>query len=119
MLTIWQYRRMQDTGAIIKHTNEVLAQTGEVSATAMQYELQLKDFLLTGDSVYLAVAGDSMRLLPAKIEELKVLTADNAHQQARLDSLSVLVAGDRKVVTGGPGRRGATAPTRYRKSSPG
>ena len=39
MLTIWQYGRMQDTGAIIKHTNEVLAQTGEVSATAMQYEL--------------------------------------------------------------------------------
>jgi PAS domain S-box-containing protein len=96
MLTIWQYRRMQDTGAIIKHTNEVLAQTGEVSATAMQYELNLKNFLLTGDSVYLAVAGDSMRLLPARIAALKALTGDNPHQQARLDSLSVFVARDQR-----------------------
>jgi PAS domain S-box-containing protein len=95
MLTIWQYRRMQDTGAIIRHTNEVLAQTGEVSATAMQYELNVKNFQLTGDSVYLAVAGDSMRLLPARIAVLKALTADNPHQQSRLDSLSVFVAGDR------------------------
>jgi PAS domain S-box-containing protein len=96
MLTIWQYRRMQDTGAIIKHTNEVLAQTGEVSATAMQYELDLKNFLLTGDSVYLAVAGDSMRLLPARIAALKALTADNPHQQSRLDSLTVFVARDQR-----------------------
>jgi PAS domain S-box-containing protein len=98
MLTIWQYGRMQDTGAIIKHTNQVLAQTGEVSAMAMQYEINVKNFLLTGDSVYLAVAGDSMRLLPARIRELKVLTADNPHQQARLDSLSVFVAGNREVI---------------------
>jgi PAS domain S-box-containing protein len=95
MLTIWQYRRMQDTGAIIRHTNEVLAQTGEVSATAMQYELNLKNFQLTGDSVSLAVAADSMRLLPGRIGELKALTADNPHQQSRLDSLSVFVARDR------------------------
>jgi PAS domain S-box-containing protein len=96
MLTIWQYGRMQDTGAIIKHTNEVLAQTGEVSATAMQYELNLKNFQLTGDTAYLVVAGDSMRLLPTRIAELKALTADNPHQQSRLDSLSVFVAGDQR-----------------------
>jgi len=95
MLTIWQYRRMQDTGAIIKHTNQVLAQTGDVSATVMQYELNVKNFLLTGDSVYLAVAGDSIRLLPARIGTLKALTADNPHQQSRLDSLSRFVARDR------------------------
>jgi PAS domain S-box-containing protein len=113
MLTIWQYRRMQDTGAIIKHTNEVLAQTGEVSATAMQYELNLKNFQLTGDTAYLAMAADSMRLLPVRIGELKVLTADNPHQQSRLDSLSFFVAGDRAVFVQVAGDRvGTQAQTR-------
>ena len=64
-LSIWQYRRIQDTGALVRRTNQVLYQIEMVSATEMQYELNLKNFQLTGDSSFLVVADDSARRLPA------------------------------------------------------
>jgi PAS domain S-box-containing protein len=87
VLSIRQYRRIRDTGAWVTHTNQVLYQTGVVSNTAMQYELNVKNFLLTGDSSFLVAAGDSAAGLPAKIRALKILTADNPGQQVRIDSL--------------------------------
>jgi PAS domain S-box-containing protein len=87
VLSIWQYRRIQDTGKIIRHTNDVLAQTQRVLNAEVQYELNVKNFLLTGDSVFLRMAGDSLAILPAEINLVKTLTADNPVQQAHIDSL--------------------------------
>lgn len=87
VLSIWQYRRIQDTGGILRHTNEVLAQTQRVLNNEMQYELNVKNFLLTGDSVFLQIAGDSVANLPAEINLVKTLTADNPVQQIYIDSL--------------------------------
>jgi PAS domain S-box-containing protein len=91
VLSIRQYRRIQDTGAWVSHTNQVLYQTGVVSNTALQYELNVKNFLLTGDSSFLVAAGDSAAGLPAKIQVLKALTADNPGQQGRIDSLALYI----------------------------
>jgi PAS domain S-box-containing protein len=87
ILSIWQYRRIQDTGAIIRHTNQVLFQTQAVENAAVQYELNVKNFLLTGDSSFLATSADSLAVLPREIGGLKTLTADNPIQQRRIDSL--------------------------------
>lgn len=87
VLSIWQYRRIQDTGATIKHANQVLYQTQAVLNDAVQYELNIKNFLLTGDSTFLFTAADSLSALPGRIDNLKQLTADNPGQQRRVDSL--------------------------------
>lgn len=87
ILSIWQYRRIQDNGATIRLTNQILFQAGIVSHTAMQYELDVKNFLLTGDSGFLRAAHDSAGVLPAELNMLKTLTADNLRQQQRIDSL--------------------------------
>ncbi|HWB94993.1 MAG TPA: ATP-binding protein [Puia sp.] len=87
VLSIWQYRRIQETGAIIRHTNQVLFQAQRVLDAEMQYELNVKNFLLTGDSAFLRMAGDTLAILPAEINEVKTLTADNPAQQKRIDSL--------------------------------
>jgi PAS domain S-box-containing protein len=98
MLSIWQYRRIQDTGLILKHTNQVLYQTEQVLNGTVQYELNVKNYLLTGDSIFLRTAGDLVSLLPAKIGELKSLTADNPAQQQRIDSLSRYAGKDRSTL---------------------
>lgn len=89
ILSIWQYQRIQDTGAIIRHTNQVLFQTQAVENAAVQYELNVKNFLLTGDSSFLLTSADSLAVLPLEIHNLKTLTADNPIQQRRIDSLQL------------------------------
>jgi len=98
VFSIWQYRRIQDNGVIIRHTNLVLYQTQEVLNDEVQYELDVRNFLLTGDSTFLDRAGDSVRLLPSKIATLKQLTADNPRQQVRIDSLSAYITRNRSIL---------------------
>jgi PAS domain S-box-containing protein len=87
VLSIWQYQRIRDSGAVVRHANQVSYQTQEVLTTAMQYELDSKNFLLTHDSAFLDSANHSLTVLPVVIDSLKRLTADNPNQQRLLDSL--------------------------------
>ena len=87
VLSIWQYQRIRDSGAVVRHANQVFYQTQAVLNTAMQYELNAKNFLLTGDSSFLDSATHSLSSLPLAIDSLRRLTADNPDQQRRLDSL--------------------------------
>ena len=87
VLSIWQYQRIQDNGGIIRHTNQVLFQAQQILNAETQYELNVKNFLLTGDSVFLRMAGDTLAILPAEINLVKTLTVDNPSQQRRIDSL--------------------------------
>jgi PAS domain S-box-containing protein len=87
VLSIWQYQRIRDSGAVVRHANLVMYQTQAVLTTAMQYELNSKNFLLTRDSVFLDSAAHSLAVLPLAIDNLKRLTADDPDQQRWLDSL--------------------------------
>ncbi len=87
VLSIWQYQRIRDSGAVVRHANLVMYQTQAVLTTAMQYELNSKNFLLTHDSAFLDSATHSLSILPLAIDSLKRLTADNPDQQRWLDSL--------------------------------
>jgi PAS domain S-box-containing protein len=114
VLSIWQYRRIQDTGTTIRHANQVLFQTDKVLNAVMQYQLNVKNYLLTGskrtpdgaadlgsDSV--AVGHGSNNLLDtagisSSLSALKTLTADNPGQQLRIDTLSWYTEKDRAVL---------------------
>lgn len=98
VLSIWQYRRIQDTGAVNKHTNQVLYQTEQVLNGAVQYELNVKNFLLTGDSLFLLTAEDSVTLLPGKMDQLGFLSAGDSGQLRRIDSLSHYIDKERGVL---------------------
>jgi len=96
VLSIWQYRRIQENGVLIRHTNLILFKTQDVLNAAVQYELNIKNFLLTGDSLFLRRADDSMTSLRPQIAELKELTSDNLAQQPRLDSLLFYIDNNRR-----------------------
>ena len=98
VLSIWQYRRIQDTGVIIRRANGVLSQTQAVQNAAMQYELNVKNFLLTGDSSFLRMAGDTLAVLPDEIHQLKIQAADNPAHQVRIDSLLLFVTRNSEVL---------------------
>src|SRR5882672_7231687 len=87
LVSIRQSARLQDTGAIIRHTNQVIYQAQEVGVISARYELSLKNFLLTGDSSFLDTPEAPPTLLQQKLSDLKKLTADNVPQQERIDSL--------------------------------
>jgi len=98
VLSIWQYRRIQDNGIIIRHTNQVLFQTDEVLNEVMQYQLNVKNYLLTGSNSLLDTIGNPSRLVSSSLSTLKTLTADNSDQQERIDTLTRAVGKDRAVL---------------------
>src|ERR1700743_46887 len=91
VLSIWQYRRIQDMGVIIRHANQILTQTQAVQNAETQYELNVKNFLLTGDSSFLRMASDTLAVLPAEIDRLKTLDTDFPAHQVLIDSLRQFV----------------------------
>ena len=101
VLSIWQYRRIQDAGGIIRHTNQVLFQTDEVLNQLTQYQLNVKNsFFAVNNTVSTSEnslpdsIGNPGRLAFSGISALKTLTADNPGQQLRIDSLSRLAEKD-------------------------
>jgi len=98
LVSIWQYRQIQENGVIIRHTNEVLYQTHDVLNSLAQYELNIKNFLLTRDSIFLDKAGDTMSALPSKLGVLRELTGSEPQQQQRVDSLLQYISGYRQAI---------------------
>ena len=98
VLSVWQYRRIQDTGVIIRHTNQVLNQSQQVQRGTTQFEIDVKNFLLTGDSSFLDTAGHTAALLPQKIDSLRSLIASDPGQRLRIDSLQYYVDGNRQIM---------------------
>ena len=86
-VSIWQSRRIQDTAATIRHTNQVLSQTYEISSVSASYELAVKNYLLTGDSLFIDSLGMLDKRLHDRMAGLQQLTSDNPEQQVRIRSL--------------------------------
>ncbi|HEY6900377.1 MAG TPA: ATP-binding protein [Puia sp.] len=92
ILSIWQYRRIQENGTIIRHTNLILYQLQEVQNNSVQYELSLKNFQLTGDSLYLNRAADSAAVLPVRVATLKnLIVGQHLPEQEQIDSIEYYV----------------------------
>lgn len=94
VLSMWQYRRVRQTGAMVRNVDLVLAQTADLSALEQSYELQTKDFYLTGDSSYQVAALDSFGQLRAAVAALQALTKDDSGAKALADSVANAIAAD-------------------------
>ena len=98
-LSVWQYRRTQDGWAWVRHTNEVLYGVGYAREAKAQYELNVRNFLLTGDSAFLQTAAHLSQIMLERIRIVKGLTQDNPVQQRRIDSLKTVTSNDYELLT--------------------
>jgi PAS domain S-box-containing protein len=98
VISIWQYQRLQDTGAAIKHTHKVLYSIQDVSDLNLQYELGIKNFLITGNSKFLDSLDVLSSRLHARLTEIKVQTQDSPEQQQRIVPLALYVDRNRNLL---------------------
>lgn len=98
LISILQSSRLQDTGTIIRHTHQVIYQTHGVFEASTQYELSVKNFLLTGDSSFLNSLRMDATMVRERIVNLRTLTSDNAQQQQKIDSLDRYVEKNRELL---------------------
>jgi PAS domain S-box-containing protein len=76
----------------VVHTHEVLTELEATLSAVKDAETGRRGYVTTGDERELAPYFTSQSELPARIRHLRELTADNTHQQQRLDKLEPLMA---------------------------
>lgn len=91
LISIWQSRRLQDTASTIRHTNRILFGTQDILDLNLRYELGVKNYLLTGDSVFLDSLGSISGNLHQRLSDVKELTRENPDQLARIVALTVYI----------------------------
>jgi len=91
LISIWQSRRLQDTATTIRHTNRVITGTQDILELNLRYELGVKNYLLTGDSLFLDSLGALSGTLHQRLSDVKQLTRDNADQLGRIVALTVYI----------------------------
>jgi len=98
VLSVWQYQRIRDTGVIIRHSNALLLQSEKVRRASDQFEVNVKNFLLTGDSSFIDTAHRIASRLPRAIDSLRSLVNEDSVQRGQVDSLQFYVNGNRDVL---------------------
>ena len=81
-----------DGQQMVSHTNQVLATTEALRSDLKDAETGQRGYLITGVEDYLAPYQAAQTAAPQALSTLRSLTADNPHQQARLDDIEPLVA---------------------------
>ena len=74
------------------HTRVVIQQLGELLSSLKDAETGQRGFIITGDPDYLAPYQESLETFPARLAELRRLTADNPEEEQRLAALIPLAA---------------------------
>jgi PAS domain S-box-containing protein len=90
-LSVWQYRRIRETGAEVRHADSVSVRAGELSVAFLKEQLDIKNFKLTRDSSHLAedTAGDLLTM----VMRLRSLAVNDPDIRSRVDSLVALFGG--------------------------
>jgi diguanylate cyclase (GGDEF)-like protein len=80
-----------DNARWVAHTHDILSQLEATASGVTEAETELKGFLLTDQETYLAPYSAGLTETRNRLKAVRRLTADNPHQQARLDKLEPLV----------------------------
>ena len=75
----------------VEHTNEVLSEAEQILSLTKDFDSGSRGYIILGDSNYLGYFTLAKDSIFSHIKRLKKLTVDNAPQQVRIDSLTVLV----------------------------
>ena len=79
-----------DAQAWVTHTQEVISQLETTLATITETDTEQRGYLLTGDPKFLERRQEEAKQLPAQLQEIKKLTADNPEQETALKQLDAL-----------------------------
>src|SRR4051812_30550315 len=85
-------RRLDEDARSMAHTHEVLDALEELLGTLRDAETGQRGYLLTREDAYLAPYNDALQTYEAKVERVRLLTADNQAQQDRVPALREVVA---------------------------
>jgi methyl-accepting chemotaxis protein len=115
---------LTDTSYAVAHTHQVIERTERLLIEMENAETGQRGFVITGDEAYLAPYQSGIAAVDTLVKELRELTADNVHEQRRLDQVEPLIAAKlaelkrtvelrrtsgfeatQKVVIGGEGKR--------------
>ena len=83
--------RSQEADRLVDHTFEVQSTAQVLLSQVQAAENGQRGFLITGDDDYLKRFDGALGRVPELLTSLRGLTADNPHQQARLDRLEPLI----------------------------
>lgn len=76
---------------IEKHTQEVLTELADIPASIVDAETGQRGFIITGQERYLEPYNSGIMDISEAIDEVAILTADNPHQQKRIQALNSLI----------------------------
>jgi methyl-accepting chemotaxis protein len=76
----------------VTHTHRVLEKLEDMLSMLKDAETGQRGYLITGEELYLQPYNESLLGIKSDIDEIRQLTADNASQQRRLDTLEPLVS---------------------------
>ena len=96
--SFWSIRGLSVQTANVEHTYQVLQEVESVTAVLKDAQAGTRGYLLTGDTVYLRPYSMASNQLPTSLARLQALTIDNPTQQARLDSLRLLVEQEFRIL---------------------
>jgi signal transduction histidine kinase/ActR/RegA family two-component response regulator len=85
------FARSREADRLVDHTFEVQSTAQVLLSQVQAAENGQRGFLITGDDDYLKRFDGALARVPELLANLRYLTADNPHQQARLDRLEPLV----------------------------
>jgi signal transduction histidine kinase/ActR/RegA family two-component response regulator len=85
------FARSREADRLVVHTFEVQSRAQTLLSQVQAAENGQRGFLITGDDDYLKRFDGALARVPELLANLRQLTADNPHQQARLDRLEPLV----------------------------
>lgn len=91
-LSLYSTRRFALTSRWVEHTSEVLYRLSTATGLLNDEETGLRGYALTGRADFLQPYESARGRIAQELERIRVMTADNAAQQARLAALEVLVA---------------------------
>ena len=106
-----------DSAAWVAHTLQVEAQLDEGAALISAAEDGATGYVLTADTGALAVYASASSALPAVVDRVRVLTADNPSQELRADSLAALTSAQLELFEQLVGPRAALEPATARSST--
>jgi PAS domain S-box-containing protein len=95
----WNGRALADATAWVAHTREVQGSLEQVLSLLKDAETGQRGFLLTSDPAMLAPYVMARQQLPASLDHLQRLTADNPRQQERIAPLRETVNGRLQLAT--------------------
>jgi len=83
-------RESQAAIAWVQHTFIVLQETESLRAELFDAESNQRSYVLTGESAYLGHYRAAVSAVPAQVDRIRALTADNPEQQTRTTALGAL-----------------------------